>query len=82
MFRPMRRIRQQLPDEEALEVLKKVADGYERLSVLDYNYNPVKDGTPWYRAVDVWACIEEIPDGHNEFGAKMADRGSDTNAEH
>lgn len=37
------------------------ADWYERLSDLDYNYNPVKDGKPWYRADDVWACIEEVP---------------------
>ncbi len=35
-------------------------DWYERLSDLDYDYDPVKDGTPWYRAEDVWACIEEV----------------------
>lgn len=35
-------------------------DWYERLENLDYNYDPVKDGTPWYRAEDVWACIEEV----------------------
>ena len=43
------------------EWLEKVhPDWYERLEKLDYNYNPVKDGTPWYRAEDVWACIEEV----------------------
>lgn len=34
-------------------------DWYDRLSELDHNYNPVKNGEPWYRASDVWACIEE-----------------------
>lgn len=33
------------------------ADWYERLSVLEYVYNPGDDG-PWYRAGDVWACID------------------------
>lgn len=32
---------------------------YERLKNLDYNYHPEKDGEPWYRAADVWVCIEE-----------------------
>jgi hypothetical protein len=57
-----------------MEIGKMVAvhsDWYERLENLDYNYDPVKDGTPWYRAEDVWACIEEIPDSHREFGAHM-----------
>lgn len=33
-------------------------DWYERLSQLEYNYHPKKDGEAWYRAEDVWACIE------------------------
>ena len=51
---------------EALETLQKLApvgnvypDWYKRLSDLDYEYAPVKDGEPWYRADDVWGCIEE-----------------------
>ena len=51
---------------KAAEALEKIApvgdvypDWYSRLSELDYDYDPVKDGTPWYRADDVWACIEE-----------------------
>ena len=50
---------------EALEKLQKIGpvgdvypDWYERLSELDYNYRPVADKDPWYRADDVWACIE------------------------
>lgn len=50
---------------EALEKLQKIGpvgdvypDWYERLSKLDYNYHPVADKDPWYRADDVWACIE------------------------
>lgn len=61
--------------EDALELLKSREDvhpdWYERLEKLDYDYNPVKDGTPWYKADAVWACIEDIPDGHREFGAHM-----------
>lgn len=34
-------------------------DWYQRLSDLDYVYNPEPNGEPWYRAKDVWACIEE-----------------------
>lgn len=33
------------------------ADWHERLSLLEYVYNPGNDG-PWYRADDVWACID------------------------
>ena len=45
------------------EWLEKVhPDWYSRLEELDYDYDPVKDGTPWYRAEDVWACIEEVSD--------------------
>lgn len=33
------------------------ADWYDRLSTLEYVYNPNNDG-PWYRAEDVWACID------------------------
>lgn len=35
-------------------------DWYERLSRLEFEYDPVKNGEPWYRAEDVWACIEEV----------------------
>lgn len=43
------------------EWLEKVhPDWYERLHELDYEYDPVKDGTPWYRAEAVWGCIEEV----------------------
>lgn len=66
---------------EALEVLRSREgvrpDWYSRLEELDYNYDPVKDGEPWYRAEDVWACIEEIPDDHREFGAHMDEEVAD-----
>jgi hypothetical protein len=52
-------------------------DWYERLSELDYEYNPVKDGMPWYRAEAVWNCIEETPGNHPEFGAHMDEEVSD-----
>lgn len=55
--------------EIAREALRKIAsiapvgdvypDWYDRLSNLEHEYSPVKDGEPWYRAKDVWACIEE-----------------------
>lgn len=45
------------------EIVKSVpgvcADWYQRLSDLDYVYNPEPNGEPWYRAKDVWSCIEE-----------------------
>ena len=34
------------------------ADWYDRLGNLEFNYHPVDDSTAWYRAKDVWACIE------------------------
>lgn len=58
-----------------LEALVKIVpadnvypDWYERLSSLDYNYSPVADKDPWYRAEDVWACIESVSEEHREFG--------------
>ena len=33
------------------------ADWYDRIYKLEYVYNPGNDG-PWYRAADVWACID------------------------
>ena len=36
-------------------------DWYQRLSDLEYVYNPEPNGEPWYQAKDVWACIEEEP---------------------
>lgn len=60
---------------EALEKLDGIApvgdvypDWYERLSHLDYEYRPFKDKHPWYRAKDVWACIEPGSEEHWEFG--------------
>ena len=55
--------------ELAIEALKKIAsitpvgdvhpDWYDRLSKLEYNhYCAEMGGEPWYRAKDVWACIE------------------------
>lgn len=35
---------------------------YQRLSDLEYVYNPEPNGEPWYQAKDVWACIEEVAD--------------------
>ena len=35
------------------------ADWYDRLSTLEYVYNPSNDG-PWYKADDVWACIDPV----------------------
>jgi hypothetical protein len=62
---------------EALGKMQSIApvgnvypDWYKRLSDLNYDYDPVKDGNPWYRAEDVWACIESIPEEHREFGGK------------
>lgn len=47
--------------EREVEWLEKVhPDWYERLSKLEFEYDPVKNGEPWYRAEDVWACIEEV----------------------
>lgn len=34
-------------------------DWHERLSLLEYVYNPGNDG-PWYRVDDVWACIDPV----------------------
>ena len=61
---------------EALEKLQKIApvgdvypDWYDRLSNLEYKYYAMeKDGEPWYRAKDVWACIEPVSEEHREFG--------------
>lgn len=33
-------------------------DWYDRLSHLDFVYDPKPDGDPWYKADDVWACID------------------------
>lgn len=61
---------------EALDKLDRIVpvgdvypDWYERLSDLEYNYYCMeKNGEPWYRAKDVWACIEPISEEHREFG--------------
>lgn len=61
---------------EALDKLDRIApvgnvypDWYDRLSNLEYNhYYSEKDGEPWYRAKDVWACIEPVSEEHREFG--------------
>ena len=37
------------------------ANALEELGELPYVYNPVANGTPWYRANDVWGCIEREP---------------------
>ena len=37
------------------------ANALEELENLDYVYDPVRDGCAWYRAADVWACIEREP---------------------
>lgn len=63
---------------EALAKIQKIApvgdvypDWYERLSSLEYNYYCMeKNGEPWYRAKDVWACIEPVSEEHREFGGK------------
>lgn len=39
------------------------SDWHDRLSHLEFIYNPGDDG-PWYRADDVWACID--PAKHKE----------------
>lgn len=51
---------------EALEKLDKIApvgdvdpEWYEKLSELELDYEPKADGSAWYRADDVWACIED-----------------------
>lgn len=66
---------------EALEKLVRIApvgnvypDWYDRLSNLEYNYYySEKDGEPWYRAKDVWACIEPVSEEHREFGGADGD---------
>ena len=37
------------------------ANALDELGELPYVYNPVADGNPWYRADDVWACIDGEP---------------------
>lgn len=56
--------------EESVEVIPHLYEGetiftdwHERLSQLEYIYTPGDDG-PWYRADDVWACID--PARHKE----------------
>ncbi len=51
-------------EQESVEVIPHLyegetifADWHERLNLLEYVYNPGNDG-PWYRADDVWACID------------------------
>lgn len=58
------------PEQESVEVVPHLYEGesiftdwHERLSHLEYIYNPGDDG-PWYRADDVWACID--PARHKE----------------
>ena len=37
------------------------ADALDALEELEYDYAPVRDGCAWYRAADVWSCIENQP---------------------
>jgi hypothetical protein len=37
------------------------ANAMVALEDLHYEYDPVRDGCAWYRAADVWACIENEP---------------------
>lgn len=37
------------------------ANDMKVLGELPYNYEPVRDGDAWYRADDVWDCIEKEP---------------------
>ena len=37
------------------------ANAMQELENLDYVYDPVRDGCEWYRAADVWSCIEREP---------------------
>lgn len=63
---------------EALDKIQRIApvgdvypDWYNRLSNLEYNYYCLeKNGEPWYRAKDVWACIEPVSEEHREFGSR------------
>ena len=59
------------------------ADEMEKLGDLSYEYNPVADGSPRYRAEDVWGRIDEEPtvdvpevvwckDCKMEFGCRVA----------
>lgn len=34
-------------------------DDMEYLEELEYEYHPEPNGEPWYRAKDVWDCIEK-----------------------
>ena len=37
------------------------ANALDALEDLKYNYNPVCDGDAWYRATDVWECLDNQP---------------------
>lgn len=37
------------------------ANALTDLEALEYNYHPVPDGEAWYRAADVWDCIDNAP---------------------
>ena len=37
------------------------ADALTALEELEYYYKPVCDGKPWYKADDVWDCIDKQP---------------------
>lgn len=41
-------------------------DWYERLMELPYDYHPKEDGDAWFKAHDVWACIdaEDLAEGN------------------
>lgn len=58
------------PEQESVEVPPHLyggemifVDWHERLSHLEFIFNPAGDG-PWYRADDVWECID--PARHKE----------------
>ena len=77
MFRPMRRIKQQLPDEEALEVLKSAKRGV--LSVTgDDNWPYGVWLNPYYREADGRIYFHGAKEGHKVDALRKDSRASFT----
>ena len=49
------------------------ANALTDLEALEYNYHPVPDGEAWYRAADVWDCIDSAPTEDAAFVVRCKD---------
>ena len=77
MFRPMRRIKQQLPDDEALEVLKSAKRGV--LSVIGDDGWPYGVWqNPYYREADGCIYFHGAKEGHKVDALRKDSRASFT----